>query len=252
MQSVSPLLEHQILARALRAKSIVRLVGVSRSFALGHTTVHALKDISVEIGQGEMVAIWGPSGSGKSTLLNMIGLIDHPDAGAIAFDDLDVRSLSDDALSDCRNRKIGFVFQNFNLIPVMSALENVMLPLQLQLQGMADAVARRIAANWLGKVGLGSLMEMRPDRLSGGQRQRVAIARALAIDPILVIADEPTANLDSENSRAVIDLMQRMNKETGVTFIFSTHDQRLLDRVPRHLLLKDGMLAGDGRLGTGD
>lgn len=231
-------------------QSIIRLAGVSRSFALGHTTVHALKGISVEIGQGEMVAIWGPSGSGKSTLLNIIGLIDHPDAGEVVFDGVDVRSLSDDALSDCRNRKIGFVFQNFNLIPVMSALENVMLPLQLQ--GMTDAAARGSAANWLDKVGLGSLMKMRPDRLSGGQRQRVAIARALAIDPVLVLADEPTANLDSENSRAVIDLMHRMNKETGVTFVFSTHDQRLLDRVPRHLLLKDGRLAGDGQPGAAD
>lgn len=250
MRSVSAMLERQLTAQTLPMKSIVRLVGVSRSFALGHTTVHALRDISLGIGQGEMVAIWGPSGSGKSTLLNMIGLIDHPDAGEIVFDDLAVRSLSDDALSDCRNRKIGFVFQNFNLIPVMSALQNVMLPLQLQ--GMADAAARKIAANWLDKVGLGSLLKMLPDHLSGGQRQRVAIARALAIDPALVIADEPTANLDSENSRAVIDLMQQMNKETGVTFIFSTHDQRLLDRVPRHIMLKDGMLASDSRPGAGD
>lgn len=250
MQSERAMLERLLPADPLRAKSIVRLVGVSRSFALGHTTVHALRDISLGIGQGEMVAIWGPSGSGKSTLLNMIGLIDHPDAGEIVFDDLDVRSLCDDALSDCRNRKIGFVFQNFNLIPVMSALQNVMLPLQLQ--GMADAAARKIAANWLDKVGLGSLLKMLPDHLSGGQRQRVAIARALAIDPALVIADEPTANLDSENSRAVIDLMQQMNKETGVTFIFSTHDQRLLDRVPRHIMLKDGMLASDSRPGARD
>ncbi len=231
-------------------KSIIRLTDVSRSFALGHTAVHALKDISVEIGQGEMVAIWGPSGSGKSTLLNMVGLIDRPDAGKVVFDGVDVRSLSDDALSDCRSRKIGFVFQNFNLIPVMSALENVMLPLQLQ--GMPDAAARMNATNWLERVGLGALMKMRPDRLSGGQRQRVAIARALVIAPALVIADEPTANLDSENSRSVIDLMHQMNKETGVTFVFSTHDQRLLDRVPRHVLLKDGMLAGDSRQGAAD
>jgi putative ABC transport system ATP-binding protein len=247
MQSASVVLERPYPTR-LRAKNIVTLANVTRSFALGHTTVHALRGISVEIGEAEMVAIWGPSGSGKSTLLNMIGLIDHPDAGEIMFDGVDVRNLSDDALSDCRNHKIGFIFQNFNLIPVMSALENVVLPLQLQ--GMTDLAARSSAMNWLDKVGLASMMKMRPDRLSGGQRQRVAIARALAIGPALVIADEPTANLDSESSRSVIDLMHRMNKETGVTFVFATHDQRLLDRVPRHLLLKDGLLVGDHRPGA--
>ncbi len=248
MEAAIAELERQQIKHACRAKNIVGLAGVSRSFALGHTTVHALKNISLEIGQAEMVAIWGPSGSGKSTLLNMIGLVDRPDQGKLLFDGVDASGLSDDALSDCRNRKIGFVFQNFNLIPVMNALENVMLPLQLQ--GMAETASKKIAASWLEKVELGSLMKMRPDRLSGGQRQRVAIARALAIDPVLVLADEPTANLDSENSRSVIDLMHRMNRETGVTFVFSTHDQRLLDRVQRHVLLRDGMLAGDGRPGA--
>lgn len=247
MHTLSVVQQSQPASRTARAKNIIRLANVSRSFALGHTTVRALNNIGVEIGQGEMVAIWGPSGSGKSTLLNMIGLIDHPDSGTIVFDGTDVGSLTDDQLSECRNKKIGFVFQNFNLIPVMSALENVMLPLQLQ--GMADAAARKIAASWLERVGLGALLKMRPDRLSGGQRQRVAIARALAIKPALVIADEPTANLDSENSRSVIDLMHEMNQETGVTFVFSTHDQRLLDRVPRHLQLEDGVICGDTRLG---
>lgn len=221
------------------------LAQVSRRFALGHTTVQALKEVSIEIRQREMVAIWGPSGSGKSTLLNMIGLIDRPDSGSLVFQGVDVARLDDDALSDCRGRKIGFIFQNFNLIPVMSALENVMLPLQLQ--GMSAANARVIAANWLDMVGLASLTKMRPDRLSGGQRQRVAIARALAIKPALVVADEPTANLDSENSRSVIDLMHQMNQQTGATFVFSTHDRRLLDRMPRHLLLQDGVIAEDHR-----
>ncbi|MHB1123188.1 MAG: ABC transporter ATP-binding protein [Ramlibacter sp.] len=219
---------------------MVSLANVYRSFALGHTTVHALMDVSLDIRAGDMVAIWGPSGSGKSTLLNVIGLIDKPDGGTVAFDGADVRSWSDDMLSDARNRKIGFVFQSFNLIPVMSALENVMLPLQLQ--GIADKTARQTAARWLQKVGLEQLTNMRPDRLSGGQRQRVAIARALAIEPEVVIADEPTANLDSENSRAVVDLMHQMNRQTGVTFVFSTHDQRLLDQVPTHLELHDGRL----------
>lgn len=250
MQTAVVELVRQPIKHAPRANSIIQLAGVSRSFALGHTTVQALKNISLEIDQAEMVAIWGPSGSGKSTLLNMIGLLDRPDRGAVVFDNVDVRGLSDDVLSDCRNRKIGFVFQNFNLIPVMSALENTMLPLQLQ--GMPEVGAREVATYWLDKVELGSQRNVRPDRLSGGQRQRVAIARALAIDPVLVLADEPTANLDSENSRSVINLMHRMNKETGVTFVFSTHDQRLLDRVERHVLLRDGMLAGDGRCGAVD
>lgn len=247
MQMLSAVPEQPSPNRLTQARKIVALANVSRSFALGHTTVRALNDVSVEICQGEMVAIWGPSGSGKSTLLNMIGLIDHPDGGMVMFEGSDIGSLSDDQLSDCRSKKIGFVFQNFNLIPVMNALENVMLPLQLQ--GASESEARKDATSWLERVGLETLMKMRPDRLSGGQRQRVAIARALAIKPVLVIADEPTANLDSENSRSVIDLMHEMNKETGVTFVFSTHDQRLLDRVPRHLLLKDGALVGDECVG---
>lgn len=235
-------------ARRPAGESVISLKEVSRTFALGQTRVPALKAVSVEIGRQEMVAIWGPSGSGKSTLLNMIGLIDRPDAGSVVFEGVDVRSLDDDALSDCRSRKIGIVFQNFNLIPVMSALENVMLPLQLQ--GMKEAAARATAANWLALVGLEALLKMRPERLSGGQRQRVAIARALAIEPTLVVADEPTANLDSENSHSVIELMRRMNRETGITFIFSTHDSRLLDRVPRHVQLKDGVIADDRRPGV--
>lgn len=226
---------------------IVRLEGVSRRFALGHSTVHALKQVDLGIEQGEMLAVWGPSGSGKSTLLNMIGLIDQPDSGTVLFEQQDTRRLSDNQLSECRNRKIGFVFQSFNLIPVMSAVENVMLPLQLQ--GMAEKLARCNAEDWLERVGLAGFARMRPERLSGGQRQRVAIARALAIDPVLVIADEPTANLDSESSRAVIDLMHEMNAQTGVTFIFSTHDQRLLDRVSRHLQLRDGTIIDDRQAG---
>lgn len=226
--------------------AILRLKSISRRFALGHTTVEALRQVSLDIYRSEMVALWGPSGSGKSTLLNMMGLIDSPDTGQVLFDGQDARGLGDDALSDYRNCKIGFVFQNFNLIPVMNALENVMLPLQLQ--GHPAAVARAKAGALIDAVGLGPMLTMRPDRLSGGQRQRVAIARALVINPMLVIADEPTANLDSENSHAIIDLMQRMNRETGVTFIFSTHDQRLLDRIPRHLHLHDGQLVADKAL----
>lgn len=228
---------------------MVRLVAVSRSFALDHTTVHALRQVTLAIGRGEMVALWGPSGSGKSTLLNLVGLVDAPDTGEVIFDGQDASRLSDDELSHCRNRKIGFVFQNFNLVPVMNTLENVMLPLQLA--GRSGGAARSRALALLDAVGLAALAQMRPDRLSGGQRQRVAIARALALEPMLVIADEPTANLDSENSQAIIDLMHRMNRETGATFIFSTHDQRLLDRVPRHLRIQDGKIVADQPVGLG-
>ncbi len=223
--------------------TLFNLTGVERHFALGETTVHALRGIDLTVQRGESVAIWGPSGSGKSTLLNLLGLIDEPDAGSLHFDGEDVHALADNKLTDCRNRKIGFVFQGFNLVPVLTALENVMLPLQIR--GLGHSEARNRASAWLDHVGLARFAAFLPDKLSGGQRQRVAIARALVIDPMLVIADEPTANLDSENSRAVIDLLQQMNRETGVTCVFSTHDPRLLDHVPRHVRLADGLIESD-------
>ncbi|RIX42057.1 MAG: ABC transporter ATP-binding protein [Rhodocyclales bacterium GT-UBC] len=225
------------------SQPLFQLSGIERHFALGETTVPALRGVSLSIERGESVAIWGPSGSGKSTLLNLLGLIDAPNAGDLRFDGEDVLALDDDALTDCRNRKIGFVFQGFNLMPVLTALENVMLPLQIR--GVATSVARQRASDWLAHVGLERFAAHRPDKLSGGQRQRVAIARALVVEPMLVIADEPTANLDSENSRAVIDLLQKMNQETGVTCVFSTHDPRLLDHVPRHVRLADGLIESD-------
>jgi putative ABC transport system ATP-binding protein len=221
--------------------TLFELTDIHRNFALGQTTVQALRGVDLTIQRGESVAIWGPSGSGKSTLLNLLGLIDGPDQGTVRFEGQDVRALSDDALTDCRNRKIGFVFQSFNLVPVLTALENVLLPLQIQ--GLEARAARARAGEWLERVGLERFRDFRPDKLSGGQRQRVAIARALVGGPALVIADEPTANLDSENSRAVIDLLQEMNAETGVTCVFSTHDPRLLEHVPRKVRLVDGRIA---------
>lgn len=224
-------------------QAVLELTDVKRQFHLGETTVPALRGISLQIARGESVAVWGPSGSGKSTLMNLLGLLDAPDAGQLRFDGEDVDRFSDDELADFRNRKIGFVFQSFNLIPVLTALENVMLPLQVQ--GVSDAQARERAQEWLARVGLQQFAAFRPDRLSGGQRQRTAIARALVIEPMLLIADEPTANLDSENSRGVIELIRSMNRQTGVTCVFSTHDPRLLDAVPRHLLLQDGRIQED-------
>lgn len=225
------------------SQPLLELTNIRRHFALGATTVQALRGVDLAIAHGESVAIWGPSGSGKSTLLNLLGLIDTPNDGTLHFAGQDVHALADDELTDWRNRKIGFVFQGFNLMPVLTALENIMLPLQIG--GIATGVAKKRAADWLAQVGLERFAASRPDKLSGGQRQRVAIARALVIEPMLVIADEPTANLDSENSRAIVDLLQKMNHETGVTCVFSTHDPRLLEHVPRHVRLVDGLIESD-------
>lgn len=227
--------------RTTDAPPLIELRGIERTFVVGQARVHALDRIDLDIARGEFIAIWGPSGSGKSTLLNVLGLIDSADRGQHRFEAADVATLSDEALADYRGRKIGFVFQGFNLIPVLTALENVMLPLQLQ--GVPDAHARARAAEWLGKVGVGDLKDFRPDKLSGGQRQRVALARALVGSPSLLIADEPTANLDSRTSHEVIDLIQQLNQELGVTCVFATHDPRLLARVRRQLKMQDGTLS---------
>ena len=222
---------------------ILKLRNIKRRFMLGETHIDAINSIDLDIHAGEFLAVWGPSGSGKSTLMNIIGLIDSPTAGTVNFDGQDTHALADDALTEFRSQKLGFVFQNFNLVPVLSALENVMLPLQIQ--GVAEAEARKRAAAALVDVGLERFVNSLPDKLSGGQRQRVAIARALVVNPKLVIADEPTANLDSENSRMVVDLMREMNRARKVTFVFTTHDPRLLDHVDRKILLRDGNIVSD-------
>ncbi len=222
---------------------ILKLRHVRRRFLLGETTIDALHDISLDIHAGEFLAVWGPSGSGKTTLMNIIGLIDSPTEGEVLFEEQDTRILADNALTEFRADKIGFVFQSFNLVPVLSALENVMLPLQIK--GVDEGSARTRATTALIDVGMERFKNSLPDKLSGGQRQRVAIARALVVDPKLVIADEPTANLDSENSRMIIDLMREMNQARKVTFVFTTHDQRLLDHVDRKIQLRDGNIASD-------
>jgi putative ABC transport system ATP-binding protein len=222
---------------------ILKLSNIKRRFMLGETGIDALNSVSLDIHAGEFLAVWGPSGSGKSTLMNIIGLIDTPTAGEVTFDGQNTHLLADDALTDFRGEKIGFVFQNFNLVPVLSALENVMLPLQIQ--GVEESSARERAKVALVDVGLEKFSHSLPDKLSGGQRQRVAIARALVVNPKLVIADEPTANLDSENSRMVVDLMREMNRARNVTFVFTTHDSRLLEQVDRKILLRDGNIASD-------
>lgn len=210
---------------------------------MGEESIHALKGIDLRINAGEFVAVWGPSGSGKSTLCNLIGLLDTPTAGAIHLKGQDVTTLPDNRRSEVRNKTMGFIFQSFNLIPVLSALENVMLPLQIA--GVSAKVAKQQALERLVEMGLERHKSHRPAKLSGGQQQRVAIARALVSAPALVIADEPTANLDSENAVKIIELMREINNKNGTTFIFSTHDQRLLERVGRQILMHDGEIAED-------
>lgn len=226
-----------------RGKNILLLSNVSRQFQLGDTTVTALNNVNLSVTSGELLAVWGPSGSGKSTLLNLLGLLDQPDSGKVLFNNDDVSKLSSDSLADLRNMNIGFIYQSFNLVPVLSALENVMLPLEIA--GFTDSTAKTKAKDWLDRVGLDNFLQFRPDRLSGGQRQRVAIARALVMNPSLILADEPTANLDSINSETIITLLEKLSHDTGVTCIFSTHDPRLLSRIPRQILLKDGAIEED-------
>jgi len=229
--------------------SLIEMQNIRKDYHLGETIVHALQGIDLEIDTGEFVAIWGPSGSGKTTLLNLIGAIDEPTEGSLAIAGTNVHLLSDNKKSELRNETIGYVFQGFNLVPVLSALENVMLPLQIK--GASSKEAKEKALYRLQEVGLTEFIHHRPAKMSGGQQQRVAIARALVNDPSLVIADEPTANLDSETARMIISIMRDLNEKDAITFIFSTHDQRLLDRVKRLVRLEDGRIVDGGNPLTG-
>jgi len=219
--------------------SNVRVENATKSYELGKTTVPALRGVSLAVEAGEFLAVAGPSGSGKSTLLNLIGCLDHPTEGRVLIGEQDVASLNDNALSDLRARKIGFIFQTFNLIPVLSALENVEFPLLFR---GGDHGGRARARRALEEVGLADFARHRPDELSGGQRQRVAVARALVTDPVIVLADEPTANLDSSTGEAIIDLMLEINRRDGTTFIFSTHDPKVMGHAHRVVRLADGVI----------
>ena len=216
-----------------------------KTYHFGDTEVEALREVSIVIEEREFIAVWGPSGSGKSTLCNLIGLLDTTTSGEVSVGGRNASGLSDAKRSELRNSAIGFVFQNFNLIPVLTALENVMLPLQIK--GVKRSEAMERAMRLMEDVELADRMNHRPQKMSGGQQQRVAIARALVTDPALVIAYEPTANLDTKNATLIIDLMRKINHERGAAFVFSTHDDRLLDRVDRRIHLRDGEIAEDDR-----
>ncbi len=222
--------------------SIVSVRNVSKDYMLGKTVVPALRDVSLEVGEGEFLSIAGPSGSGKTTLLNLVGCVDTPTSGTVVVNGKDTRSLSERALTDLRLRTIGFIFQSFNLVAVLSVFQNVEFPLLLQGTLSKKERASRVRA-LLEAVGLQEHMRHRPSELSGGQRQRVAIARALVTRPRLVLADEPTANLDSQTGANIIDLMRDMNRRDGTTFIFSTHDPKVMSHANAIVRIEDGRIA---------
>jgi putative ABC transport system ATP-binding protein len=223
--------------------NIVECIDVQKTYQQGQIEVHALKDISLSIKKGEFLAVAGPSGSGKTTLLNLIGGLDLSDSGSIIVDGHAFDQMSQSQLAKLRLHRVGFVFQSYNLIPVLSAAENV--EFVMLLQGIPAGERRAKAKAILDDVGLEGKYDRRPAELSGGQQQRVAVARAIVSNPSIVLADEPTANLDSKTGNGLLEMMKRMNTEKSVTFIFSTHDKMVMDYARRLVMLQDGRLADD-------
>ncbi len=218
----------------------VRTIDVKRSYTMGAEIVHALRGVTVTVNRGEYISIMGPSGSGKSTLFNMIGGLDKPSEGKVYIDEVDIAQLDSYELAWMRCHKIGYIFQTFNLIPVMTALENVMMPMIFG--GMTTANAQDKAADILKRVDLGHRLSNRPSEMSGGQQQRVAIARAFANDPTIILADEPTGNLDLNTGKLVIELLRQLNQERGATIISATHDHKMLAVSDRILWISDGQV----------
>jgi putative ABC transport system ATP-binding protein len=223
---------------------IVVTEDLTKTYGEGETAVTALDSVDITVEPGEFVAIMGPSGCGKSTLLNLVGGLDKPTAGRVVIDGDDLTELTDDKLTELRRRRMGFVFQFFNLIPVLDATENAALPLTLDGAPHAEDRARE----WLAKVGLGDRMTNRPDQLSGGQQQRVAVARALSTEPALILADEPTGNLDSKSATEIATLLQQVSSEWGRAVLMVTHDPRIASFAKRLLLMKDGAIVDDLKL----
>ena len=231
--------------------AIVEMKDVVKDYPLGSTVVHALRDVDLMIQAGEFATIAGPSGSGKTTVLNLIGCIDVPTKGLVRIAGAETSKLNDKALTDLRLHTIGFIFQTFNLIGVLNLFQNVEFPLLLQ-GGLTKAEREKRVHEMVEKVDLTDQLKQRPSELSGGQRQRVAIARALVTKPKLVLADEPTANLDSKTGYAIIDLMRDINKIDNTTFIFSTHDQKVMEHADRIIELVDGQIVPPGEETIGE
>src|ERR1700736_5241719 len=229
--------------------TVVRLSGVHKTYRTGEMEVHAVRGVSLEIQRGEFVALMGASGSGKSTLMNILGCLDRPTAGRYVLDESDVSALNRDQLADIRNNKIGFVFQNFNLLPRTSARENVELPLLYGRRGLTNAQLREKGDAVLASVGLEGREDHHPSQLSGGQQQRVAIARALINDPEVVLADEPTGNLDSRTSIEIMGIFQQLNNR-GITIIMVTHEQEIAMYARRNVVMRDGIVRGDFSVAT--
>jgi len=227
------------------ARHILEAVEATKTYRTGSLETRALDAVSIAIEGGEFSALCGPSGSGKTTLLNLLGTLDRPTEGRILVDGEDTTEMGEAARAELRLRKLGFVFQSYNLVPVLSALENV--EFVLLLQGVARAERRVRAMRFLDELGLGELAHKRPGEMSGGQQQRVAVARAIASEPEIVLADEPTANLDSKTAEDLLHLMLQMNQDRGVTFLFSTHDPRVMAHARRIVRLVDGRIASDER-----
>mgnify|MGYP000691088699 CR=1 FL=1 len=227
--------------------AVIRLEDIMKTYVMGDAVVHALDHVSVEIGVGEFTSIMGPSGSGKSTMMNILGCLDRPTSGQYYLDGKEVAGYSDDELARTRNAKIGFVFQNFNLLPRANALKNVMVPLIYGEEKTKNAKER--AMEMLAMVGMDGRADHRPNELSGGQKQRVAIARAMINDPAIILADEPTGALDSKTGHMVMDLFHRLHEEQGKTIVLITHSQELATETQRIVTLLDGEIVGDNRGG---
>jgi putative ABC transport system ATP-binding protein len=224
-------------------KPIVQCTNLHKVYRQGEIEVHALRGVDLSVNNGEFMALAGPSGSGKTTLLNLIGGLDRFDEGEVMINDDKLSALSTREATDLRLRHVGFIFQAYNLIPVLSAIENV--EYIMLLQGVAGRERRERARSLLSEVGLADMLDRRPHELSGGQQQRVAIARALVTEPDIILADEPTANLDSDTATSLLDIMRDMNERHGVTFIFSTHDARVMEYARRLVTLRDGRIQTD-------
>ena len=225
-----------------QAKVLIELKDINRTFQLGDSEVHALRDVNLSIKQGEYISVMGPSGSGKSTLLNLLGLLDQPNSGTYLLDGKDITTLNQDAQAKLRSERIGFIFQSFHLVPRLSAAANIELPLMLAGVNSAERSARVTEA--IANYGLSDRASHKPNELSGGQRQRVAIARATVTQPSLLLADEPTGNLDRVTGEEVVNLLETLNKQ-GVTLIVVTHDHALGDRANRQIKMVDGAIVGD-------